>query len=83
MSADDARFAALHAREHEAPDETLHRCRRCGYVTWARPLDNSELWHYSRTGESRHGGCPMHPWGWHWWNTEAKAPPDYSKLVAA
>lgn len=53
------------------------RCRECGYETSAEPLNEEELWHYVRTGESRFGGCPSHPWGWHYWNTDKRPPPRY------
>ncbi len=59
-----------------APDtgDTI-RCRACGYETGAAPLNEAELWTYSTTGYSRRGGCPDHPWGWHYWNTDTKPPP--------
>lgn len=66
----------------------VKRCRSCGYVTLARPLDEDELWHYATTGESRHGGCPLHPWGWHYWTTDAQPPSRYyrdrrKRIIAA
>ncbi len=51
------------------------KCRACGYETDSAPLTEKELWEYVRTGYSRFGGCPDHPFGWHYWNTDKKPPP--------